>query len=148
MPTTVENTDLLDAMAAAIENVVSAAPVDMQVWPRYVAMPGSFPCIDMYPGDISRGTESAAFGLNGEFNFTVRVRVQTSDADANQDLLLNMMDDVNALSVPMALLDEPTLGGLASSLDVVDVTGFVPYGLGNDAPVGFQFIAKVIRAES
>ena len=53
-----------------------------------VGSPNSYPCVDMYPGDLSRGTDAAAFGLDGEFLFTVRVRVQTNDADANQDLLL------------------------------------------------------------
>ena len=87
----------------------------------------------MYPGDVSRGTDAAAFGsLRGEFLFTVRVRVQTNDADANQELLLNMMDDINAFSVPMALVDDPTLGGLASTLDVIDATGYVPYPFGEE----------------
>ena len=90
----------------------------------------------MYPGDVSRGTDAAAFGLRGEFLFTVRVRVQTNDADANQELLLNMMDDINPLSVPMALLDEPTLGGLAGSLDVIDASGYVPYLAGEDSALG------------
>ena len=55
---------------------------------------------------------------------------------------------MNALSVPMALLDEPTLGGLASSLDVIDASGYVPYLAGEDSALGFQFTARVIRAES
>lgn len=143
-----ENTDLLDAMADQIRNVVASADVDVEVYGRYVASPPSYPAIDMFPGDLSRGTEARAFGTEGEFLFTVRVRVQTNDADENQELLLNMMDDINALSVPMALLDEPTLGGLAGGLDVVDPTGLVPYGLGEDAPIGFQFTAKVVRADS
>lgn len=147
-----ENTELLDAMADQIRAVTESGDVDVMVAARYVAAPAFYPCVDMYPGDVSRGTDAAAFGYGadgrGEHLFTVRVRVQTNDADANQDLLLNMMDDVNALSVPMALLDEPTLGGLASDLDVRDVTGLVPYGLGEDAPIGFQFTAVVIRAES
>ena len=37
------------------------------------------------------------------------------------------MDDVDALSVPLALLDEPTLDGLASSLDLIDPSGLVLY---------------------
>lgn len=143
-----ENTQLLDAMATAVHSVLSSAPVDVLVYGRYVGSPSSYPCVDMYPGNISRGTEAAAFGLNGEFLFTVRVRVQTNDADANQEFLLNMMDDINAYSVPMALMDDPTLGGIADDMDIRDTTGLVPYGLGEDAPIGFEFTAVVIRAES
>ena len=143
-----ENTDLLDAMASAIESVMASAPHDVQVAGRMVAAPNP-PCVDMYPGDVSRGTEAAAFGVEGEFLFTVRARVSTNDADANQDFLLNMMDDVNAWSVPMALLDDPTLGGLASSVDVIDPTGYVMYPYGtSDTLLGFQFTCRVIRAES
>ena len=148
MPTTVENVHLLDAMATIIGNVLSSAPIPVQVWGRRISSPGSYPCVDMYPADTPRGEEAAGFGGRGEFFFTVRVRAQTNDADANQDLLLNMMDDINAYSVPMALLDQPTLGGIASSVDIQDDTGLVVYGLGADDPIGFQFTARVIRAES
>ena len=143
-----ENVDLLDAMAAAVESVMASAPHDVQVAGRMIAAPNP-PCIDMYPGDVSRGTDAAAFGVQGEFLFTVRARVQTNDADANQEFLLNMMDDTNAWSVPMALMDEPTLGGLASSVDVIDPTGYVLYPYGNAEPLlGFQFTCRVIRADS
>lgn len=118
-----ENTELLDAMAAQIGLALALSEIPVEVHGRYVAAPGSYPCVDMYPGDVARGRDAAAFGVDGEFLFTVRVRVQTNDADANQELLLNMMDDQNDLSVPMALLDEPTLGGLASDLDIIDATG-------------------------
>ena len=142
-----ENAELLDAMADQIRAAVAAADVDVQVEPRLVPNP-SPPTVDMYPGDVSRGTEAAAFGVNGEFLFTVRARVDTNDHEANQDLLLAFMDDINDLSLPMALLDEPTLGGLASDLDVVDATGFVSYPFGNETLIGFQFTCKVIRADS
>ena len=69
-----ENTELLDAMADQIRNVIDACRRRHPgASPRYVAAPGSYPCIDMYPGDVSRGTDAAAFGLHGEFLFTVRV---------------------------------------------------------------------------
>lgn len=143
-----ENAELLDAMADQIRAAVAVATdVDVQVEPRMVPNP-SPPTVDMYPGDLSRGTEAAAFGENGEFLFTVRARVDTNDHVANQDLLLAFMDDINPLSLPMALLDEPTLGGLASDLDCVDPTGFVSYPFGNETLIGFQFTCKVIRADS
>lgn len=143
-----ENTDLLDAMADQIRSVLASAPFDVEVYARYCASPGSYPAVDMYPAPSSRGTDARAFGLRGEFLFTVRTRVQTNDADENQEFLLNMMDDTNAYSVPMALLDEDTLGGLATGLDVVDDTGLIPYALGDDAPIGFEFTCRVIRADS
>ena len=144
----VENIDLLDAMADQIAAAIFPATThSMQVIPRMVSTPTP-PCIDMYPGDIARGTDAAAFGMEGEFLFTVRARVGDNDEEGNQDLLLAFMDDYNALSVPMALLADPTLGGLASSLDIIDPTGFVVYPFGSESLVGFQFTARVIRAES
>ncbi len=146
--TTVQNKHLLDAMADQIRTAVAAATdVDVQVEPRMVTNP-SPPTVDMYPGDIARGTEAAAFGDDGEFLFTVRARVDTNDHEANQDLLLAFMDDVNELSLAIALVDEPTLGGLASSLDCVDPTGYVQYPFGDLSLIGFQFTCKVIRADS
>lgn len=143
-----ENADLLDAMADQIRTAMAdVTDIDVQVEPRMVSAP-SPPTIDMYPGDVSRGTEAAAFGVEGEFLFTVRARVNENDANANQDLLLALMDDVNDLSIALALLDEPTLGGLATSLDCVDPTGYVLYPFGGDTLLGFQFTAKVIRADS
>jgi len=146
--TTVQNADLLDAMADQIRTALAAATdIDVQVEPRMIINP-SPPTVDMYPGDLARGTEAAAFGVDGEFLFTVRARVNDNDHEANQDLLLAFMDDVNALSLAVALVDEPTLGGLATSLDCVDPTGFVSYPFGNEALIGFQFTCKVIRSDS
>lgn len=143
-----ENVDLLEAMADQIRAaMVAVSDVDVQVEPRMVSAP-SPPTIDMYPGDLSRGTEAASFGVDGEHLFTVRARVNENDPVANQDLLLAFMDDVNALSVALALLDDPTLGGLAASLDCVDPTGYVLYPVGGETLLGFQFTCKVIRAES
>jgi hypothetical protein len=148
MPTTVQNSDILDAMADQIRAaVVAVTDIDVQVEPRMVNSPTP-PTIDMYPGDTSRGTESAAFGLEGEFLFTVRARVSGNDVDAQQDLLLAFMDDVNALSIPMALLEDTTLGGLVADLSVRDPTGFVLYPYGEQSLVGFQFTCVVIRGDS
>ena len=144
-----QNSDLLDAMAEQITDSLGALveTYRIQVKPRMVSAPTP-PTIDMYPGDISRGTEAASFGLNGEFLFTVRARVNDNDEGSGQELLLGFMDDVNALSVAMALLDDPTLNGLASDLDVTDPTGYVSYPFGDQSLIGFQFTCKVIRADS
>jgi hypothetical protein len=149
MAPTTQNADLLDAMAAQIEDTFGALveTYGIQIVGRMVSSPTP-PCIDMYPGDLSRGTEAASFGVEGEFLFTVRARVSDNDEDGQQDLLLGFMDDVNALSVPLALLDDPTLGGLASSLDCRDPTGFVLYPFGSEQLIGFQFTCMVIRADS
>lgn len=149
MPTTIENADLLDAMADqirdALQSALASSNITVQVHPRMLSA-CTPPTVDMYPGDLSRGTDARAFGIRGEHLFTVRCRVDENDAEANQDLLLNFMDDINPLSVAGALLDEPTLGGVASdvSVDESSVTGFALYG----DLVGFQFTAAVIRADS
>lgn len=150
MPLTVQNVHLLDAMADQIRTAVEAVTdVAVQVEPRMVAAPTP-PTIDMYPGDSSREGESAAFDdLNGAFLFTVRARVSMNDADAQQDLLLGFMDDVNPLSLALALTDDKTLGGLANTLDCVDPTGYTlyPYGAG-ETLLGFQFTCRVLRGNS
>ena len=125
--------------------------IAIQVEPRMVSAP-SPPTIDMYPGDVSRGVDAASFGVDehgkGEFLFTVRARVNENDADANQDLLLAFMDDVNPLSIAAALDDDPTLGGLAHDLDCIDPTGYVLYPFGGETLLGFQFTCRVLRADS
>jgi hypothetical protein len=149
MPTTVENFDLAEAMADqirdALEDALSTTDLAIQVEPMIV-FDATPPTVDIWPGDVPRGTDSRAFGIRGEFLFNVRCRVDQADADANQRLLYAFQDDVNALSVVNALLDDPTLGGIASdvSVDEASVTGFLPYG----TLVGFQFTASVIRADS
>lgn len=150
MPTTVTTQDLLDAMADQIRDAVDdVTDLDVQVEP-YMVADATPPTIDMYPGDVARGTDSAAFGGDGEFLFTVRVRVSGNDAVANQALLNAFLDDVDPLSVGNALTDEPTLGGLAQSLDIPEssVTGLVLYPYGTDTLPGRQFTCTVIRADS
>lgn len=144
-----ENAELLDAMATLIRSAVaSVTDLDVQVEPRMVSAPTP-PTVDMYPGDVSRGTDAAAFGVRGEFLFTVRARVATNDSDAQQDLLLAFMDDLNDLSLAAALETDTTLGGLADSLDCLDPTGYVLYPYGDHPPLlGFQFTCRVIRADS
>ena len=143
-----QNMDLLDAMADTIRDALaSVTDVDVQVEPRMVSAPTP-PTVDMYPGDVSRGTDGRAFGVDGEFLFTVRARVAMNDDVAQQDLLLGMMDEYNGLSVAGALYDEPTLNGLATSLDCIDPTGYVLYPFGQETLLGFQFTARVIRADS
>lgn len=143
-----ENVDLMDAMATNIRSTLaSVADFPVQVEGRLVSAPTP-PTIDIYPGDVSRGTEARAFGVDGEFLFTVRARVDTNDVDANQEHLLGFMDEYNELSIVAALDTDDTLGGLASSMDYRDPTGYVLYPYGDRTLLGFQFTAVVIRAES
>lgn len=143
--------EIMDEMANQIRAaVVAVTDVDVQVEGRMVLNPTP-PTIDIFPGDSSRDGNSAAFDdVNGGYLFTVRARVNTADSEAGQDLLLAFMDDTDDLCLALALLDDKTLNGLASSLDVRDPSGYrlfeVPSGEG--AYLGFQFTALVLAGES
>ena len=139
--------EMADQIRAA---VVAVTDVDVQVEPRMVLNPTP-PTIDIYPGDDARDPSSAGFDdVAGGYFFTVRARVSTADADAGQDLLLAFMDDTDDLCLAVALLDEPTLNGYASSLDVRSVTGYrlFEHPSGEGAYLGFQFTTLVLPAES
>jgi hypothetical protein len=143
--------EIMDEMADQIRNAFSAVTdVDIQIEPRLVVNPTP-PTIDLYPGDSSRDPESASFvDLNGAYLFTVRARVQTADTVAGQDLLLAFMDDENPLCLAQALDDDPTLNGLASSMDARDPSGYRVYPLpgAEGGLLGFQFTAVVIPGTS
>jgi len=145
--------EILDEMAAQILAVLEdEVDFEIQVIPRMVINPTP-PTIDMYPGDVARGLDSAAFGDTlGEYLFTVRARVSMADQDAGQDFLLRLMDDTDELNLADALLVDPTLNGLAASMDVRDPSGYREYLLPGTDPrgalIGFQFTAHVIAARS
>jgi hypothetical protein len=137
-------------MAEVVASAVSGSDVDVQVEPRMVINPTT-PSIDIYPGDPSRDEESAAFGdIDGSLMFTVRARVSTADNIAGQDLLLSFMDDTNELSVSAALLEEPTLNGVATSIDLESKTGYVlfPTPDGAGAYLGCLWVFMVLPAYS
>ena len=56
--------------------------------------------IDIYPGDLSRGTDAAAFGVDetGDFLFTVRARCKQRRR-RRPGSAAELMDDVNALPI-------------------------------------------------
>lgn len=145
--------EILDEMAAQTASVIDAfVEFEVQTIGRMVINPTP-PTIDMYPGDIARGLDSAAFGDTlGEYLITVRARVSMADQDAGQNFLLQLMDDADELNLIQALLIDPTLNGLAASLDARDPSGFREYLLPGVDPrgalIGFQFTAHVIAAES
>jgi len=143
--------EIMEAMADQIrEALLSVTDVAVQVEPRMVLNP-SPPTIDIYPGDDARDPSSAGFDdVAGGYFFTVRARVSTADETAGQDLLLAFMDDENELCLAVALLDEPTLNGYATSLDVRSLSGYrlFEHPSGEGAFLGFQFTALVLPGES
>jgi hypothetical protein len=141
---------IVDEMADQIRAVLEAVDtIEVQVEPRYVLNPTPL-TIDIYPGDVSRDSASAAFDDDGGYLLTVRSRINTPDFDAAYDILLSLMDDEDDLCLAQALLDDPTLNGLASDLDVRDPTGLRAYETpsGEGAHLGFQFTTIVLPARS
>lgn len=142
---------VMDALADQIRTTVAAVTdVDVQVEPRLVVNPTP-PCIDIYPGDLGRDAESAAFDeISGGYFLTVRARVSTADNEAGQDLLLAFMDDTDGLSIGQAIMDDPTLNGYAASADVQAQTGYVlfPDPGGEGVLLGCQWTVLVIAGAS
>lgn len=143
---------IFDAMADQIRSgVTAAAPdVDWQIEPRMVINP-SPPCVDMYPADPSNDSTLAAFSeeIGGEV-INVRMRVDTADSVAGQDLLLAMMDDEDPASVILALLDDRTLGGLTDDIHVPSRGGFslFPTTQGDGALLGCLLHVVLVKARS
>lgn len=144
--------ELADQISTAVDSVLTLEgnPLYVQVEPRLVLNP-SPPTIDMYPGSLSRETESAGMGdMTGGYLITVRARVSTADNDAGQTLLLRFMDDADSLSIAGAATDDPTLNGYASSVAARDPSGYTMFpDPGNEgALLGFTFTAVVLPANS
>lgn len=139
-------TQLADQIRAVYED---ADELDVQVEPRWIINPTPL-TVDVYPGDPSRHVDSAAQGDYGGYLLTVRARTNAPDTDAAYDLLLDMMDDQDDLSLAGAVLSDTTLDGYAASVDVFDHTGLrayeTPDGVG--AHLGFQFSVVVIPGVS
>jgi hypothetical protein len=143
-------TNIMDAMAEQISAAMESADEVIQVEPRMVFNPTP-PAIDIYPAAELRDPATAGFeDLDGGYIFTVRARVSTADHEAGQDTLLRFCDDEDELCVPLALLDDPTLGGYATSLHILGTSGYTLYpdSGGNGALLGCQFRVLVLKAES
>jgi hypothetical protein len=130
MPGTAGLIEIMDALADQVRGVMEDATLEfpVQVEGRQIVTPTP-PTVDMYPGDSSRFPDSAGFALlddQGGYQITVRVRAATADGFAQQDLLLKFMDDTSTLCIAAAVQDDPTLGGLASSVTAINPTGFFP----------------------
>lgn len=140
-------TQMADQIRVTLEDVDT---IEVQVEPQFILNPSPL-TVDIYPGDVSRDAESAAFDdVSGGYLLTVRSRINTPDFDAAYDVLLSLMDDDDDLCLAQTLLADPTLGGYASDLDVRDHTGLRAYETpnGDGAHLGFQFTANVLPARS
>jgi hypothetical protein len=138
----------MDEMAAIIVDALGEN-VD-QVVPRLNLNPSGL-SIDIYPGDPSRDTAAAGLGeVSGAWIFTVRARVDLGDPDASQDALLRLMDDEEAdeLSVALALMDDQTLNGFATSVNVEGPSGYIAYVDSPGNMVGIEWRVTVLRATS
>lgn len=142
-------TEIMDEMADTIRELIGGGVdgVDVQVEPRRVFNP-SPPTVDIFPGDIFADPDTAGFGEPDQPTFTVRVRVATGDSYAGQDLLLALMDPEHELSVEVALAADPTLNGMASSIDIAGQSGWTAFDDGFGALLGYQWRVLVIRAYS
>lgn len=138
---------ILDALADQVSNAVGQ---DVQVTPRMNFNP-SPPSIDMYPGDAGRDSLTAAFDdASGGWFITVRARVLTADYEAGQNNLLAFMDDEDDRSVVLAVLDEPTISGTATSVDLSSQSGYTlfPTSDGAGAYLGCLWTFLVLPAHS
>jgi len=146
---------LLDEIAAKIAAAAAGADLtevgELQVTSRRNFNPTP-PSIDVYPGDPFRdGTDgTAAFNeVGGSLLLTVRARVNTADNIAGQDFLLRLMDDEDDISIAAALMDDQTLNGLASSVNVEGNSGYLRYIEGSDESfLGCEWRVRVLRALS
>ncbi len=144
-------TAILGAIKTQLDNAIGeGTAAGVQVIARRSFNPTP-PSIDMYPADPFRETTLAGFGnISGGYLFTVRARVTTADYEAGQDVLLDLMDDESAHCVADILLDDQTLGGTVSSIDVEGPTGFSLYAdpSGEGALLGVEWHLTVVNAST
>ncbi len=110
-----------EGMADVLEQAFGGNGFPVQVIPRRWYDPTP-PAIDMWPGNAGEQRDPAAAGfgdINGALLFTVRARVAAVDNEAQQELLYSFCDDADPLCLAAALMDDQTLGGLASSVEVL-----------------------------
>ncbi len=137
----------MNALAGQIENAVGTG---VQVTPKMNFNP-SPPTIDIYPGDSVTDNGTAGFDdVTGGWFINVRARVLTADYDAGQDDLLAFMDDEDDRSVVLAVFDEPTIGGTATSVDLRSQTGYTlfPTADGSGGYLGCLWTFLIIPARS
>lgn len=127
---------VMDALAAAIDEIadlrVSAFPPDA------IAPPAGFPG---YPDPF---TFDAAMGRGADRGtFPVYVAVGRASDRAARDALTPYMDGAGARSVKAAIEADRTLGGAASSVRVVSVSG-IDLDVGGVRYVAASFVVDVV----
>jgi hypothetical protein len=120
---------ILEAAADQIrETMVAEADWDIQVEPTMILNP-SPPAIDLYWAGWSSpvsGSFADTYAQMGEgYPVNVRARVAPNDNVANQDVLVDLLDPDNDISLVQALYDDTTLGGVASDVTLESVTEYV-----------------------
>jgi hypothetical protein len=140
------------ALADQIRDVLEDVDTfDVQVEPRMILNPTPL-SIDIYPGDPARDLDSAAFDDDGALLLTIRARINTPDFDAAYDVLVSLMDETDPLHLASAILEDETLGGLATDIHIspFDQSGLRAYEhlSAEGAFLGFQVIAKILPARS
>lgn len=143
--------EIMDALADQIRDAMdNVTDVAVQVEPRIVLNPTP-PVIDIYPADPSNDSALRAFGdlVGGEL-LTVRARVSTAEHEGGQDLLLAFMDDEDPLSVLLAIHDDDTLNGIASTLDVRGRSGYITFvdTVSDASLLGCTWDVVVVKAKS
>lgn len=115
----------MDAMASQLQTYLggtaSPAVENLQVDGRLMFNPTP-PAIDIYPADPFQAELAMGPG-NRELFFLVRARV-AGDHEAQQDLLLSLMDPSGSTSLAAALESNVTLGGVVDNLVVGGPSGF------------------------
>jgi hypothetical protein len=142
-------TNIYDALEAQLSDAMSAEPRIQVVQGR--AYNPSPPCIDIYAAATARDGQTAGFGdLAGGWAFTVRARVLTADFVAGHELLVRFQDDEDDLSIPQAVLEDPTLGGFATSVHMPEdgFSGDIVYSEFGTDYLGCEWRVEVIGAES
>ena len=104
--------------------------------------------IDVYPAEPFNDDDSEGFGdPSYGFRYTVRARMHTADSIVSQQHIVDLMDADEGMAV--ALEDDQSLNGLASSVKVEGPTGLRPYrGKGESIMVGCEWTVLVLRETS
>lgn len=132
--------------------------IAFQVEPRYIINPTP-PTIDVYPGPTpARDLDTAGMGFadedgtiedHGGYLLAVRARFGTADDDAGHELLYELCDDTEELSLSAAILEDATLDGNAASVDIQSFSGITVYPDGDGRlRLGFDFTVRVLPAFS
>ena len=121
------NVEIQQGLVDALAPVVSAieSDFDVTVARGFVFDATAAIVLDVWPATPFR--EPLGFSPESKTFWTVRARAGTAERIGSQDVLLRLMEDDGETSVSAALEDDQTLGGVADSVAVSDLSGFQPY---------------------